>query len=165
VEFIARAVTDRPSADFERGNIIRAGFSKELDELRAVLSGGKDFLARFETREKERCGIRSLKVGYNKVFGYYIEITKANLHLAPSDYIRKQTLSNAERFYTLELKEHEALIANASERLVELETTLYRQVCNEISSHAERIAQVAGGIALLDLYAALAEAAARHRTQ
>jgi DNA mismatch repair protein MutS len=162
VEFIARAVTDRPSADFERGNIIRAGFSKELDELRAVLSGGKDFLARFETREKERCGIRSLKVGYNKVFGYYIEITKANLHLAPSDYIRKQTLSNAERFYTLELKEHEALIANASERLVELETTLYRQVCNEISSHAERIAQVAGGIALLDLYAALAEAAARH---
>lgn len=162
VDFVARAVTERPPADFERGNIIRAGFSKELDELRAVLSGGKDFLARFETREKERCGIRSLKVGYNKVFGYYIEITKANLHLAPSDYIRKQTLTNAERFYTLELKEHEALIANASERLVELETTLYRQVCQHLSNHAERIAQVASGIAQLDLYAALAEAAARY---
>lgn len=162
VSYAARAVTDRPSSDFERGNIIRAGFSKELDELRDVLSGGKDFLARFETREKERNGIRSLKVGFNKVFGYYIEITKANLHLAPKDYIRKQTLTNAERFYTLELKEHEALIANASERLVELETTLYRQVCAEISKHAERIAQVAAGIAQLDVYCALAEAAARY---
>jgi DNA mismatch repair protein MutS len=161
VDYVARAVTDRPSSDFERGNIIRAGFSKELDELRDVLSGGKDFLARFEIREKERNGIRSLKVGFNKVFGYYIEITKANLHLAPKDYIRKQTLTNAERFYTLELKEHEALIANASERLVELETTLYRQVCTEISKHAERIAQVAAGIAQLDVYCALAEAAAR----
>lgn len=162
VDYVARAVTDRPSSDFERGNIIRAGFSKELDELRDVLSGGKDFLARFETREKERNGIRSLKVGFNKVFGYYIEITKANLHLAPKDYIRKQTLTNAERFYTLELKEHEALIANASERLVELETTLYRQVCAAISKHAERIAQVAAGIAQLDVYCALAEAAARY---
>lgn len=162
VGFILRAITERPPADFERGNIIRAGFSNELDELRAVLSGGKDFLARFETREKERNGIRSLKVGFNKVFGYYIEITKANLHLAPSDYIRKQTLTNAERFYTLELKEHEALIANASERLVELETTLYRQVCAEIGRHAERIAQVASGIAQLDIYAALAEVAARY---
>lgn len=162
VSFIAGAVTERPSADFERGNIIRAGFSKELDELRAILSGGKDFLARFEAREKERNGIRSLKVGYNKVFGYYIEITKANLHLAPSDYIRKQTLTNAERYYTLELKEHEALIANASERLVELETTLYRQVCAEITRHAERIAQVASGIAQLDVYTTLAEVAARY---
>jgi DNA mismatch repair protein MutS len=162
VDFMTRAITDRPPADLERGNIIRTGFSVELDELRGVLNGGKDFLARFETREKERSGIRSLKVGYNKVFGYYIEITKANLRLAPSDYIRKQTLVNAERYYTLELKEHEALIANASERVVELETNLYRQVCAEIGRHAERIGQIAAGVAQLDLCCALAEVAARY---
>jgi DNA mismatch repair protein MutS len=161
VDYVARAITDRPPSDFERGAIIRAGFSEELDELRSVLSGGKEFLSKLETRERERTGIRSLKVGYNKVFGYYIEITNSNLKLAPGDYIRKQTLTNAERFFTLELKEHESLIANASERLVELETTLYRQVCAEISRHADRIAQVAAGVARVDLYAALAEAAAR----
>ncbi len=161
VDYVLRAVTDRPSSDFERGNIIRAGFSAELDELRGVLAGGKDFLSKFETRERERTGIRSLKVGYNKVFGYYIEITKPNLKLAPGDYIRKQTLTNAERFFTLELKEHESLIANARERIIELETNLYRQVCSEISRHADRIAQVAAGIAHIDVCSALAEAAAR----
>jgi DNA mismatch repair protein MutS len=161
VEYITRAITDRPPADFERGNIIRQGFSGELDELRSVLTGGKDFLARFETRERERSGIRSLKVGYNKVFGYYIEITKPNLKLAPSDYIRKQTLTNAERFFTLELKEHESLIANASQRIVELETNLYRQVCDYISRHAQRIGQIAAGISHIDICSALAECAAR----
>lgn len=161
VDYVARAITDRPSSDFERGNIIRTGFSDELDELRTVLTGGKDFLARFEARERERTGIRSLKVGYNKVFGYYIEITKSNLKLAPSDYTRKQTLANAERFFTLELKEHESLIANASERIIELETNLYRQICDEIARHAERIGQIAVGIAHVDLCLALAECAAR----
>ncbi len=161
VDFASRAVTERPPSDFERGGIIRAGFSAELDELRAALSGGKDFLAKFETRERERTGIRSLKVGYNKVFGYYIEITKPNLCLAPGDYIRKQTLTNAERFFTLELKEHESLIANAKERILELEVSLYRQVCDEISRHHERISKVAAGIARLDLFSSLAEAAAR----
>ncbi|MGH9937475.1 MAG: DNA mismatch repair protein MutS, partial [Blastocatellia bacterium] len=161
VDYVTRAITDRPPSDIERGAVIRAGFSAELDELRDVLSGGKDFLAKFETRERERAGIRSLKVGYNKVFGYYIEITKPNLKLAPGDYIRKQTLTNAERFFTLELKEHESLIANASERIIELETNLYRQVCAEISRHADRIGQVAVGVAHIDLCAALAETAAR----
>jgi DNA mismatch repair protein MutS len=161
VDYITRAITDRPPADFERGNIIRQAFSEELDELRSVLAGGKDFLARFETRERERSGIRSLKVGYNKVFGYYIEITKPNLKLAPSDYIRKQTLTSAERFFTLELKEHESLIANASQRIVELETNLYRQVCDYISRHAQRIGQIAAGIAQIDTCSALAECAAR----
>jgi DNA mismatch repair protein MutS len=161
VDYITRAITDRPPSDFERGNIIRQGFSEELDELRSVLAGGKDFLARFETRERERSGIRSLKVGYNKVFGYYIEITKPNLKLAPSDYIRKQTLTSAERFFTLELKEHESLIANASQRIVELETNLYRQVCDYISRHAQRVGQIAAGIAHIDICSALAECAAR----
>src|SRR5215467_8239603 len=162
VNYVTRAITERPPSEIERGAVIRAGFSKELDELRKVLAGGKDFLTKFEARERERSGIRSLKVGYNKVFGYYIEITKTNLKLAPGDYIRKQTLTNAERFFTLELKEHETLIANASERIVELETNLYRQVCAEISRHADRIAQVAAGVAHIDLFAALAECAARY---
>jgi DNA mismatch repair protein MutS len=161
VEFVSRAITERPPSDFERGNIIRPGFSKELDELRNVLHGGKDFLAKFEARERERTGIRSLKVGYNKVFGYYIEITNANLRLAPKDYIRKQTLTNAERYFTLELKEHESLIANARERILELEMSLYRQVCDEISRHYERLSKVAAGLAQIDLFAALAEIAAR----
>jgi DNA mismatch repair protein MutS len=161
VDYITRAITDRPPSDFERGNIIRQGFSEELDELRSVLAGGKDFLARFETRERERSGIRSLKVGYNKVFGYYIEITKPNLKLAPSDYIRKQTLTSAERFFTLELKEHESLIANASQRIIELETNLYRQVCEYVSHHASRIGQIAAGIAHIDICSALAECAVR----
>lgn len=161
VDYVTRAITERPPSEIERGAVIRVGFSRELDELRDVLTGGKDFLSRFETRERERTGIRSLKVGYNKVFGYYIEITKPNLKLAPGDYIRKQTLTNAERFFTLELKEHESLIANARERIIELETNLYRQVCAEISRHAERIAQVAAGVTHIDLCAALAEAAAR----
>ncbi len=161
VNYVASAVTDRPPSDFERGNIIRAGFSDELDELRSVLTGGKNFLAKFEAREKERTGIRSLKVGYNKVFGYYIEITKPNLKFAPSDYTRKQTLTNAERFFTLELKEHESLISNASARIIELETNLYRQVCDEIGRSAERISQVAAGAAHLDLCSALAECAAQ----
>jgi DNA mismatch repair protein MutS len=161
VEYASCAITDRPPSDFERGNIMRAGFSAELDELRDVLNGGRDFVAQFEARQRARTGIKSLKVSYNKVFGYYIEITKANLHLAPKDFIRKQTLVNAERYFTLELKEHEALIANAKERILELEVSLYRQVCDELSRHHERISKVASGIARLDVFAALAEAAAR----
>lgn len=161
VTFVARAITDRPPSDFERGNVIRTGFSNELDELRAVLTGGKDFLAKMETRERARTGIKSLKVGYNKVFGYYIEVTKPNLKLVPSDYIRKQTITNAERFFTLELKEHETLIANAKDRILELETNLYRQTCDEISRHHDRIQQVASTLAHVDLCAALAEGAER----
>lgn len=160
-EFVTGAITDRPSSDFERGNIIRSGFSPELDELRDILTGGRDFVARFEAQQRSRTGIRSLKVSYNKVFGYYIEVTRPNLHLVPKDFIRKQTLTNAERYFTLDLKEHEALIANAKERILELELNLYRQVCEEISRHAERIGKVAAGIARLDVFAALAEGAAR----
>ncbi len=160
--FVGQAITDRPASDFERGNIIRTGFAKELDELRDILSGGREFVAKFETSERARTGIRSLKVSFNKVFGFYIEITKANLHLAPKDYIRKQTLINAERYFTLELKEHEALIANAKERILELETNLYRQVCDELGRHCERISKVAAGIARLDVFSTLAEIAAQH---
>ncbi len=162
VDFASRAITERPPSDFERGNIIRAGFAKELDELRDILRGGRDFVAQFEARQRSRTGIKSLKVSYNKVFGYYIEVTKPNLHLVPKDFIRKQTLVNAERYFTLELKEHEALIANAKERILELEVSLYRQVCDELSRHHERISKVAAGIARLDVFATLAEVATRY---
>ena len=161
IAYIERAISDRPPSDFERGGIIRAGFSPELDELRAILGGGRTFLADFERRERGRTGIRSLKVGYNKVFGYYIEVSKPNLRLVPNDYVRKQTLTNAERFFTLELKEHESLIANARARILELETTLYRQACDEISRHHERISRVGAALGRVDLYAALAELAVR----
>ncbi|HYP29439.1 MAG TPA: DNA mismatch repair protein MutS [Blastocatellia bacterium] len=161
VEYINRAISDRPPSDFERGGIIRAGFSSELDELRATLSEGRGFLAKLEEHERKRTGIRSLKVGYNKVFGYYIEVTKPNLRLVPTDYIRKQTLANAERFFTLELKEHEALIANARATISELEANLYRQVLDEVGRNQERIQRVASGLARLDLYAALAECSGR----
>jgi len=159
IAFIERAIADRPPSDFERGGIIRPGFSRELDELRAILGGGRTFLADFEKRERQRTGIRSLKVGYNKVFGYYIEVSKPNLHLAPADYVRKQTLTNAERFFTLELKEHESLIANARERILELETSLYRQACDEINKHHERVNRVGAALGCLDLFTALAELA------
>jgi DNA mismatch repair protein MutS len=159
ITFIERAISDRPPSDFERGGIIRPGFSRELDELRAILSGGRTFLADFEKRERGRTGIRSLKVGYNKVFGYYIEVTKPNLRLVPADYVRKQTLTNAERFFTLELKEHESLIANARGRILELETNLYRQACDEISKHHERLSRVGAALGRIDLFTALAELA------
>jgi DNA mismatch repair protein MutS len=159
IDFIERAINDRPPSDFERGGIIRPGFSRELDELRAILGSGRTFLADFEKRERQRTGIRSLKVGYNKIFGYYIEVSRPNLRLAPADYVRKQTLTNAERFFTLELKEHESLIANARERILELETSLYRQACDEISKHHERINRVGAALGRLDLFTALAELA------
>jgi DNA mismatch repair protein MutS len=161
VEFIAKAISDKPPRDLERGGIIRHGFSPELDALRDTLTGGRKFLAELEDRERKRTGIRSLKVGYNKVFGYYIEISRANLKFAPNDYIRKQTLTNAERFFTMELKEHEALIANARERILELETSLYRQVSDEIGRHHQRLNKIAEGLSLIDLYSALAECADR----
>ncbi|MCI0487636.1 MAG: DNA mismatch repair protein MutS [Blastocatellia bacterium] len=161
IAYIESALSERPPSDFERGGIIKEGFSAELDQLRATLAGGRRFLAELEERERKRTGIRSLKVGYNKVFGYYIEVTKPNLRLVPGDYIRKQTLTNAERFFTLELKEHESLIANAREHIMELETTLYRQVCDHVSRHHARINRAAGGLARVDLHSALAELAAR----
>jgi DNA mismatch repair protein MutS len=161
IDYIERAVSARPPSDFERGGIIRAGFSAELDELRDRLTGGRRFLAELEQRERQRTGIRSLKVGYNKVFGYYIEVTKPNLRLVPNDYIRKQTLTNAERFFTLGLKEHESLIANARVSILELETNLYRQICDEVGSHRDRITRVAHGVTRIDLFCALGEAASQ----
>lgn len=143
-------------------DIIRTGYSEELDSLRALLRDGKGYLAEVEQRERARTGIKSLRVGFNKVFGYYIEVTKPNLALVPSDYTRKQTLTNAERFITLELKEHETLVANAEERMEELQRNLFRRVCSEVGAERPLMLASAGTIAYLDAIASFAETAARH---
>jgi DNA mismatch repair protein MutS len=123
---------------------------------------GKQYLANLERQERERTGIKSLKVGFNKVFGYYIEISKSNLAQVPQDYIRKQTLVGGERFFTPELKEYESLILNAQERIAELEASLFRQICHQVGAAGELILAVANAVAKVDVFSGLAEAAVRH---
>jgi DNA mismatch repair protein MutS len=149
-----------PASRAEQFGIIKKGFSEELDKLRQTLKNGKAFLADLEKRERERTGIKSLRVGFNKVFGYYIEVTKSNLHLVPSDYTRKQTLVSAERFITLELKEYESLVIHAQERITELENTLFRKICAEVGKNRTEISLAAQTIAYLDVICSLAEVAA-----
>ncbi len=148
-----------PMRQTDQVGIIKKGFSEELDKLRESLQNGKGFLAALERRERERTGIKSLRVGFNKVFGYYIEITRSNLHLAPSDYTRKQTLIPAERFITLELKEHESLVIHAQERIAELENNLFRQICLEVGKARPETLLAAQTVAYLDTICSLAEVA------
>ncbi len=143
----------------EQVGIIRSGFSDELDKLRLALKDGKNFLKDLENRERERTGIKSLRVGFNKIFGYYIEITKPNLHLVPTDYTRKQTLVPSERYITLELKEHESMVIHAEERITELENNLFRQICTEVGKSKPEISLSAGTIAYLDAVCSLADVA------
>ncbi|HEX8141857.1 MAG TPA: DNA mismatch repair protein MutS [Pyrinomonadaceae bacterium] len=156
---IRRSINDEIPRSKDTG-IIREGFSAELDELRALLLNGKTYLAEMEQRERARTGIKSLRVGYNKVFGHYIEVTRPNLHLVPAEYRRKQTLTSAERFITLELKEHESLVVNAQERIGELEASLFRHVCAEISRSRAELLSAASSLAYLDAIASFAEVAA-----
>ena len=162
VALISQAIADDPSSTIEDGGVIRAGFSPELDQLRSISRDAKQYLANLERQERERTGIKSLKVGYNKVFGYYIELSKSNLPQTPSDYIRKQTLINAERFITSELKDHESLILNAQERTQELESTIFHHVCEQVGASGDRILTVADVIAQVDVFYSLAETAARY---
>ena len=148
-----------PARHTEQTGIIRTGFSEELDKLRQTLKDGKEFLAEMEKRERARTGIKSLRVGFNKIFGYYIEITKSNLHLVPEDYTRKQTLLPAERFVTLELKEYESLVIHAQERIHELEASLFRQICVEVGRHRPQILLAASTVAYLDAISGLAAVA------
>lgn len=156
---IEKAIFDELPTRAEPGKVIREGFSEELDGLRALLRDGRAYLANMEQRERARTGIKSLRVGYNKVFGYFIEVTRPNLHLVPADYTRKQTLAASERFVTLELKEHEALVVNAQERISELEAGLFRHVCAEIGQTRDEILTAAATIAHLDATASFAEMA------
>jgi DNA mismatch repair protein MutS len=162
VALIEQAIADDAPATLASGGVIRRGFSAELDNVVTASRDAKHWVANLEATERKRTGIKSLKVGYNKVFGYYIEVTKANLDAVPEEYIRKQTLVNAERFITPELKEYESLILNAQERILDLESTIFRQVCEQVGAFAERLLGAARALAHLDVYAALAEVALRH---
>jgi DNA mismatch repair protein MutS len=159
---VAATLADDAPAIAREGGFIRPGFSAELDELRAVASGGRDQLAAIETRERERTGIPSLKVKYNNVFGYYLEVTRAHLASVPGDYIRKQTVANAERFVTPELAEHESRIAAADEKRVVLELALFEKLRGEVGAAAPRLQALAAKVATADALAALAETAHRH---
>src|SRR5205823_4579515 len=142
---------------------IRAGYHAELDDLRDLSQNGKQYIAQIETRERQRTGIASLKVRFNNVFGYYIEITRANQHLAPTDYERKQTLVNAERFTTPELKDYERKVLDAEDKILTLEKELFGEVRKFAAAHAQRIKSTAAAIAELDVTAALAQVAAENR--
>jgi DNA mismatch repair protein MutS len=160
---IESAITDDPPASLSAGGVIRPGFSTELDSIITAARDAKGWVASLEKRERERSGIKSLKVGYNKVFGYYIEVTKSNLGSVPEEYIRKQTLVNAERFITPELKEYEALILNAEERQAEVEARLFKDVCQQVGARSGPLLKTARALARLDVAAGLAEAAVRDR--
>ena len=156
---IRQCLVDDPPASLNEGGIIRPGFNERLDQFRDARTQGKSWIARLEASEKERTGIKSLKVGYNQVFGYYIEVTKPNLHLVPENYIRKQTLSSAERFITPELKEIEVSITNAEEQELKLESELFSTLRDEVASQAPRLQEAAGIVAEIDVVSALAEVA------
>jgi DNA mismatch repair protein MutS len=159
VELLTRGIVENPPFLLRDGGIIADGYNPELDELRSVSREGKGFIARLEAREKARTGINSLKIRYNKVFGYYIEVTKANLSGVPEDYIRKQTLANAERYITGELKEYEDKVLNAEDRIADLEFSLFQEIRERVASQGQRIARTADSLATLDVLAALAELA------
>ena len=163
ITLISQAIVPEPPATLSAGGVIAPGFSSELDSVVNASRKAKEWVAGLERHERKRTDIKSLKVGYNKVFGYYIEVTKANLSKVPDDYVRKQTLVNAERFITPELKEHESLILNAEERRAELEGQIYRQVCEQVAAAASRMLSTAHALAELDVYAALAEVTQRNR--
>ncbi len=162
VELIGQAIAEDSAATLGSGGVIAPGFSAELDSVTTAAGEAKQWVAGLEKRERQRTGIKSLKVGYNKVFGYYVEVTKPHLARVPAEYIRKQTLVNSERFITPELKEYEALILNARERSAELEASIFRQVCQQVAEASARILTTARALARLDVYTALAEVAARN---
>jgi len=159
---LAEGLVDEPPATLRDGGVIRDGFSPELDELRSILRDGKSFIASLEAKEREARGIASLKVRYNKVFGYFIEVTKANLHRVPEHYVRKQTIASGERYVTAELKEYESKVLHAQERAQELELSLFNDLRSGVAAEARRIKTVSGATARLDLLAALAEIAAQN---
>src|ERR1022692_4741073 len=162
---ILDAIADEPPLNLVDGGTIRAGYHAELDELRDLSQNGKRYIAQIETRERQRTGIASLKVRFNNVFGYYIEITRANQHLAPADYERKQTLAKAERFTTPELKDYERKVLDAEDKILTLEKELFAEVRKRAAGHAQRIRATAAAVAELDVTASLAQVAAENRYQ
>ncbi|MFA5385160.1 MAG: DNA mismatch repair protein MutS [Eubacteriales bacterium] len=155
------AIADNPPTSVKDGGIIKTGYHPEVDRLRNISSGGKEWLVSLELRERERTGIKSLKVGFNKVFGYYIEVTRSNLNLIPGDYIRKQTLTNGERFITPELKELEEKILGAQDRLVQLEYEIFSEIRSKVGEAIPDLQKTARAVAVADCLYSLAEAAVK----
>jgi len=157
---IEAALVDQPPSTVQEGGLVRDAYDAELDTLRASARGGKAWIAQLETDERARTGIRSLRVGFNKVFGYYIEVSKPNLHLVPADYVRKQTLTGAERFITEAMKTTEALILGAEERMAGLEYEIFTRLRDQVASDADTVLETARAVAELDALQSLAEVAA-----
>jgi len=159
VLLIEAAIAEDPPASANDPGIVRAGYSHELDELRSIRHSGKGYIASLEARERQKTGIQSLKVKFNQVFGYFIEVTKSNLTLVPSNYIRKQTLVNCERFVTQELQEYEEKVLGAEERIAALEKEIFAEVRKEVGAQGFRVQAIARLLGELDVYASLAELA------
>jgi DNA mismatch repair protein MutS len=160
LSLLESAISDESPATLQNTGIIRPGYSQELDSVTEASKHARDWIANLESVEREKTGIKTLKVGYNKVFGYYIEISRGAAERAPEHYIRKQTLVNAERFITPEMKEYETLVLNAEERIREIEVRLFKEVCATLAKSASQLLQIARALAGLDVLSALAEAAA-----
>ena len=159
---ITNAIREDPPIAMKEGNIIRDGYNEEVDKLRRAKSDGKDWLAKLENEEREKTGIKNLRIKYNKVFGYYLEVTNSYKDLVPEYYTRKQTLANAERYITPELKELEDMILGAEDKLYALEYELYTEVRETVAAEVERIQQTAKAVAALDVFASLALVAERN---
>jgi DNA mismatch repair protein MutS len=161
-DIIGKGIIDSPPLGIRDGGIIRDGFRPEVDELRVISVSGKDFLAGLEQKERKRTGISSLKVGYTRAFGYYIEVTNSNLEMVPADYTRKQTLVGGERFITPELKEYETKILGAEERLKHLEYRIFQEILGNVRKETERLFRAARAVAVIDFLTCLAVVAKRY---
>ena len=161
-EMLERVIVDEPPVSPRDGGIIKKGVNLALDELRAIRRDGKKWIAELESKEKEATGISSLKIGYNKVFGYYIEVTKTHSSSVPENYIRKQTLVNAERYITQELKEYEEKLLGAEDKILEIERELFEHVRVKVAQESERIRRTASLIATVDVFCSLSEVAEKY---
>ena len=162
VALVEGAIAPEPQGEPGEGGVVKEGYSEELDRLRGAAGYAREFIAGLERKERAATGIKSLKVGYNRVFGYYLEVSNAHRDQVPEGYLRRQTLVSGERFITTELKEYESLVLNARERIQEMEKELYRQVCAQVSQRAQAVGALARSLAQMDAVASLAEAASRH---
>lgn len=163
IELLHASIKDNPASTLREGNLIKEGFHQRLDELRKLKGNAAQAIAALEEEEKTKTGIKSLKIGFNRVFGYYLEVSKPNLHLVPQHYIRKQTQLNAERFITESLKEMESDILSAEEKIFALEYELYMGIVDELAKHTKEIQETAQQLAILDVLASFAEIALRQR--
>lgn len=158
-QWIDECIADHPSATIQDAGVIREGYSSELDKLRQIAFAGKSWIAQMEHEERQKTGISSLKVKYNKVFGYYLEVTKANLEAVPDHYIRKQTIANGERYITAELKDYETKVLTAQEKMLHMEKSLFQGLLDRLSTQVSRLQETSRSLAALDVLTALAHAA------